>query len=96
MVKILKSVFWVLFLPLILLGFPKLAGTIANAFDYGVIDPDGVFAWLFVHHIAQTVLFIALIMIIRLYRPINFHLGWGDVKFGRRYVLRFTSYFIRY
>lgn len=93
MTKVFRSVCWVLFLALILLGVPKLAGAIANAFDYGIIDPDGALAWVFVHHIAQTAIFVAVIMAFRRLRPMDFKLGWGNVKVGKRYVLRFTLYF---
>lgn len=93
MAKVLKSFCWVLFLALILLGVPKLAGVIANAFDYRAIDPDRAFAWVFVHHIAQAAIFIAAIVGIRQFWPMDFKLGWGNVQVGKRYVLRFTLYF---
>ncbi len=93
MFKVLKSSIWTLFLTLILLGGPKLAGVIASAFDYGIVDPDGAFAWLFVHHIAQAAIFLALIWVIRRSRPIDFRLGRGDAQVGKVYVKRFTLYF---
>lgn len=94
--KALKSSCWTLFLTLLLLGIPKLAGAIADSFDYGVIDPDGAFAWLSVHHLAQAAIFLVIIIGIRWFRPLDFHLGWGDRKIGKQYVLRFTWIFSLY
>lgn len=96
MTRVFKAICWVLFLTLILLGVPKLAGVIANAFDYRVVDPDGAFAWLFVHHIAQVAIFIAVIAGIRRPKPMDFKLGWGNVTIGKRCVLQFTLYFSMY
>ncbi|NLL49469.1 MAG: hypothetical protein GX249_12925, partial [Firmicutes bacterium] len=94
--KALKSSCWTLFLTLLLLGIPKLAGAIADSFDYGVIDPDGAFAWLSVHHLAQAAMFLVIIIGITWSRPLDFHLGWGDRKIGKQYVLRFTWIFSLY
>jgi uncharacterized protein len=51
--KFFKQVLWALFLTVLLLGVPRLAGAFADLFDYSAIDPDGAFAWISVHHIAQ-------------------------------------------
>lgn len=96
MTKVFKSLFWALFLTLILLGVPKLAGVIADAFDYTSIDPDGAYAWLFVHHIAQAGIFCLAILVISRFKHISFNLGWGNVEVGKKYVLRFTLYFSMY
>lgn len=90
MAKVLKSLCWTLFLTVLLLGIPKVAGAIANLFDYRAVDPGGAFAWLTVHHLAQTALFLAIIAITRRTVPLDFGLSWGDKKVGRQYVLRFT------
>lgn len=96
MTKVFKAICWVLFLTLLLLGVPKLAGAIANAFDYRVIDPDGSFAWLFVHHIAQAGIFIIAIMGIIRFKNLDFGLGLGNVKAGKRCVLLFSLFFSLY
>lgn len=100
MSKTLRSfclkLFLTLFLTLLLLGIPKLAGAIANGFDYGAMDPDGAFAWLFVHHLAQAAIFLVIIMVIRRFRPLDFGLSWGNEAIGKAYVLRFTWIFSLY
>ncbi len=44
----MKNVFlklvWILFISLILLGVPRIAGLFADQFNYANIDPDGAFA----------------------------------------------------
>jgi len=93
MAKVWKSLCWALFLTVILLGVPKAAGSIANVFDYGAIDPDGVFAWIFVHHLVQTAIFLVIILAIRSLSPVDFGLRWGNRKAGKNYVLRFILIF---
>jgi hypothetical protein len=39
--KILTQVAWIVLIAMILLGIPRLAGAIANLFDYAAFDPDG-------------------------------------------------------
>ena len=46
MAKTIKAASWVVFVTLILLGVPRIAGMIANLFDYRAIDPDGSYAWI--------------------------------------------------
>lgn len=92
-VRVIKSILWVLLLTLLLLGVPRLSGLIADLFDYRVIDPDGAFAWISVHHIAQAIIFILLIIVIRLFKPLKFGFGWGNKAAGFRYVLKFTLIF---
>ena len=91
--KMLKRIIWVLLLTILLLGVPRLSGTIASLFDYSAIDPDGAYAWISVHHIAQALIFIGIIFGIKLFKPFSFGLGWGDKKAGLRYVLKFTLIF---
>ncbi|MGI6150155.1 MAG: CPBP family intramembrane metalloprotease [Firmicutes bacterium] len=93
MAKTLKSLCWTLLLTVILLGIPKIAGAIASTFDYRAIDPDGAFAWLAVHHLAQAAIFSAIMVGIRKIRPLDFGLIWGNKKVGRQYVLRFILIF---
>jgi len=93
MAKALKSLCWTLFLTVMLLGIPKIAGQIASAFDYGTIDPDGAFAWVTVHHLAQGVIFLAIMALTARIMPVDFGLGWGKKKVGIQYVLRFTLVF---
>ncbi|MDW7657259.1 MAG: hypothetical protein SCM11_08795 [Bacillota bacterium] len=65
-VRVIRNILCVLLLALLLLGVPRLSGLIADLFDYRAIDPDGAFAWISVHHIAQAVIFILLIIVISL------------------------------
>lgn len=96
MVKVLKALGWSLLLTVMLLGVPKFAGTVADAVNTGAIDPDGAFLWLSVHHLVQAAVFLVFILVIRLFSPLDFGLGWGRRKIGRRYVLRFTLIFSMY
>lgn len=91
--KALKSILYVLFLTFILLGVPKLSGMIASFFDYRAIDPDGVYAWISVHHIIQALIFIIIIVLLNMSKPIEYGFGWGNKEVGKKYVLSFTLIF---
>ncbi len=91
--KALKSILWVLFLTLILLGVPKLSGMIASFFYYQAIDPDGAYAWISVHHIVQALIFVIIIIILNKFKPLDFGFGWGNKEVGKKYVLSFTLIF---
>jgi len=92
-VRVIKGILWVVLLTLLLLGVPRLAGLIANLFDYQAIDPDGAFAWISVHHMAQALIFLLLIITIRLFKPLKLGFVWGNKAAGLRYVLKFTLIF---
>jgi membrane protease YdiL (CAAX protease family) len=96
MPNVLKPVFWVLFLTVLLLGVPRLAGSFADLFDYSAIDPDGAFAWISVHHIAQAVVFLILILAVSKVSSIRFGFGWGDRKEGLAYLRLFMLIYIGY
>jgi len=85
---------WVLLITIILLGVPRLSGMIADLFDYEVIDPDGSFAWISVHHIVQAVIIIIIIFLINKIRPLDYGFGWGDQEVGKRYLVSFTLIFL--
>lgn len=89
----LRSICLVFFLVVILLGVPMVAGTIAGLFSYGVVDPDGAFAWISVHHLVQAAIFLAIIQINRKIQPLDFGLTWGNIQVGKQYVRRFTVVF---
>jgi len=91
--KALKSILWVLFLTLILLGVPRLSGMIASFFDYQAIDPDGAYAWISVRHIAQALIFIIIIVLLNMFKPLEYGFGWGNKVVGKKYVLSFTLIF---
>ena len=93
MTKAFKSILWVLFLTLILLGVPRLSGMIAGFFDYQAIDPDGAYAWISVHHLVQALIFVIIIIIINKFKPLEYGFGWGNKEVGRKYVLSFTLIF---
>jgi uncharacterized protein len=94
MKKILKNILWVLFLTVLLLGIPRLAGMIASFFDYQTIDPHGAYAWMSVHHIVQALIFMIIIALINIFKPLKFGFGWGDKEVGMKYVLSFTRIFV--
>ncbi len=91
--KGLKNTLWVLFLTFILLGVPRLSGMIASFFDYQVIDPDGAYAWISVHHIVQALIFVIIIIFLNKFKSIEFGYGWGKKEVGKKYVLSFTLIF---
>jgi len=93
MKKLLKSSFYVLLSALLLLGVPKLSGMIASFFDYQAIDPDGAYAWISVHHIVQALIFIIIIGLLNMAKPLQYGFGWGNKEVGKKYVLSFTLIF---
>lgn len=94
--KIVLQILWVLLIALILLGVPRLAGLVADQFDYSAMDPDGAFAWISVHHIVQAVIFLLLMLIISKFSGIRFGFGWGDREVGWFYVRLFAIIFSVY
>jgi uncharacterized protein len=84
---------WVLGVTVLLLGVPRLAGLIANAFDYSRVDPDGAFAWISVHHIVQAVIFLVIMAVITQRSGIRFGFGWGDRERGFFWVRLFALIF---
>ncbi len=87
----------ILIAAILLLGLPLVAGRIANLLPAPGIDPNGVFWWISVHHVAQALLFIPLILILKKIKPeLNFGFKLGDSKRGMTYVLRFTIFFLIY
>ena len=94
--KILIQVLWVLLISVVLLGVPRLAGQVADLFDYSTLDPDGAFAWFSVRHIVQALIFLALMLAIRKLGGIQFGFGWGDRQVGWRYVRLFALIFMGY
>ena len=96
MKKTLLTILWVLFLTVLLLGVPKLAGMAADLFDYRAIDPDGSWAWISVHHIVQALVFLGMIFFINRFKPQQFGFTWGDKAAGRKHVLMFILFFSIY
>lgn len=94
----LREALWVLGLTVLLLGVPRLARLLANAFDYRLMDPDGAFAWISVRHIAQALIFLVIMAIISQRSGIRFGSGWGDRKIGvfwvRLFALIFGAYIV--
>lgn len=87
---------FVLLLAVFLLGVPRIAGMVASFVDYQVIDPDGAYAWITVHHVVQATMILVCIVVIRRYTPLEFGLGWGDKERGKRYVALFVLGFTIY
>jgi uncharacterized protein len=95
---VLRKAIRVLGLAALLLGIPRLAGLVADAFDYRHMDPDGAFAWISVHHSAQALIFLVIMPIIAQRSGIRFGFGWGDRKIGffwvRLFALIFGAYMV--
>ncbi len=94
--KFFKQVLWVVCLTVLLLGVPRVAGSFADVFDYSGIDPDGAFMWISVHHIAQAVIFLILMLVISKMSAIRFGFGWGDRQEGLKYLRLFMLIYIGY
>lgn len=97
MKRILFGMITVLLVFIMLIGFPIVSGYIANLLPAPNLDPDGVFWWISIHHIAQALIFIPFIIVLKKIKPeLNFGFGWGDKKRGWTYVFRFTIFFLIY
>lgn len=94
--KVLKQVVGIVFLTVLLLGVPRLAGAVADLFDYSTIDPDGAFARLSVHHIVQAAVFLVIMLVVRQVSALRFGFGWGDHQVGWFYVRLFALIFCGY
>lgn len=78
---------------LLLLGIPRLAGIAADVFDYRGIDPDSAYAWFSVHHIVQAAIIFVIMMLISHHKSHDYGLGRGNIKVGKRYIIRFSLFF---
>jgi uncharacterized protein len=96
MKKVLQNTFWVLLLAMFLLAVPKLSGVIAGLFDYHAIDPDGSYAWLYVHHIVQALIFLAVMLFLSRSKGLSYGFGWGNKEVGMKMVRSFMLYFSIY
>ncbi|MFH5882244.1 lysostaphin resistance A-like protein [Liberiplasma polymorphum] len=82
-----------LLMPLIASWFGRL---FADLFSYNTIDPDGVFAWLYVHHILQMIVIILIILVIKKFTTLTFGFTSGNKEVGLAFVKKFTLYFFIY
>lgn len=97
MKRFIYGVITTIIIALLLLGLPLIAGYIANEFPAPKLDPNGVFSWISVHHIAQAFMFIPIILIVKIMKPnLNFGFNLGNKKRGLRYVYKFTLFFLLY
>jgi uncharacterized protein len=94
--KLIAQILWALLLTVILLGVPRLAGLVADQFDYTALDPDSAFAWLTVHHIVQALVFLPVMIVITRLTGIQFGFGWGNRQTGWAYVRMFMLIFTGY
>lgn len=94
--KNIRNILGILFLTVLLLGVPKFAGFIASLFDYTIIDPDGSFAWISVHHIVQALIFLIIMVGLNRFLSLEFGFSWGDKKTGRKYLFLFVIIFSFY
>jgi membrane protease YdiL (CAAX protease family) len=93
MKSVLKKALYILLLAVILLAVPRLSGVIADLFNYSAIDPDGSYAWITMHHLVQTFIFLLIIALINRFKPLNYGFTWGNKDVGRKYVLSFALIF---
>ncbi|QUH27127.1 CPBP family intramembrane glutamic endopeptidase [Serpentinicella alkaliphila] len=96
MFKLLKNILWVLLISFLLLFIPRLAGMIASSLNYQVIDTDGAFAWVSIHHISQALIFVILMILIKKIKSIEFGFNWGNREAGKQYLISFFKYFSMY
>ncbi|MFU8787289.1 MAG: lysostaphin resistance A-like protein [Candidatus Izemoplasmataceae bacterium] len=82
-----------LLMPLIASWFGRL---FADLFSYNTMDPDGVFAWLYVHHILQMIVIILIILVIKKFTTLTFGFTSGNKEVGLAFVKKFTLYFFLY
>ena len=70
----------------------KLGGFIADSFQYAVIDKDGTFMNISVHHIVQMIVTLVLIFVIRKKTDLQFHLMPRVDKNGILYMTIFSIF----
>ena len=81
---------------LVALLAPRVGGLVANQFSYDSVDPDGVFAWLYVHHLVQAGIVFILMLVLMRQTSLRFGLDGGNQQLGLKYVIRFTVFFFLY
>jgi len=96
MKNIFLKLVWILFISLILLGVPRIAGLFADQFNYANIDPDGAFAWISIHHIVQALLLLPVMFILARTKNYNFGFSLGNKKVGLYFVRLFAKIFAAY
>jgi len=94
--KIALKFIFILFLVFVLLGSPRIAGFVADLFNYQSIDPDGAFMWISVHHIVQAIIIMILMFIFVKFTKVKFHLGLGNRVLGMNYLKKFMIIFSVY
>lgn len=75
---------------------PRIGSLVANQINMQSIDPDGVFAWLYVHHIVQALIVLLIIAVVSRKTEIRFGFTLGNQAVGIAYVKKFTLYFLIY
>ncbi len=82
---------------LLLLVFQEVLGKVgklvADLLPYERLDPYKAFAWVSVHHIAEMLIALAVIMILSKLLKVDFGFGLGDRKKGIKYVVVYTTIF---
>lgn len=94
--KHVKNVFFIVILSIFMLLIPRIAGSFADLFDYHLIDPDGSYAWISVHHIFQALVFLPIMIILGKVYGLDFGFHWGDKSAGKEITLKFFKYFTIY
>lgn len=90
------KIIFILVLSFILLFAPRIAGFVANLFDYQALDPEGAFMWISVHHIVQALVIMILMFGFIKFAKVDFHLGLGNRVIGMNYLKRFMMVFTVY
>ena len=92
-----KKILLYAFMVLLLLVFQKVLGKVgrlvADLLPYERLDPYKAFAWVSVHHIAEMLIALAVIMILSKFLKVDFGFGLGDRKKGAKYVVVYTTIF---
>ena len=82
---------------LLLLVFQEVLGKVgrfvADLISYREFDPYKAFAWISVHHIAETLIALALILILSKQLKVDFGFSLGDRKKGNKFAVMYTIIF---
>lgn len=71
----------------------KIGGLTADSIPFETFDPHKAFAWVSIHHIAELLAALIVIIILSRLLKVDFGFGPGDRKRGIKYVLAYTAVF---
>lgn len=89
-----NGILWCVIVALLMLLFQRAIGivarNIADMFTYDTLDPDGAYLWNIVHHTVMMFLALAAILILKKVYGLEFGLGIGDRKVGKKFIAVYT------